>query len=175
MTLYLCFTKLKDFHFSQHTTLIIRSKPFPRPNTASVLSAKMTDDETQHVADLDAVLSTFQMFLDGIRDRDKDRMLSFVLPTGGATLSRPPNTLILTLTEVVERIPFDELAGTLEEVIYDPEVKIDHDIAMIWAPYKFYIDGEIHHVGTNIVSLLKREGVWKISCVADNSRQPSPK
>ena len=60
---------------------------------------------------------------------------------------------------VVERIPFDALQQ-LEEPIYHPLIRIDHDLAMLWARYDFFIDGALHHVGANIFSLLKRDDRW---------------
>jgi hypothetical protein len=119
-----------------------------------------------------AVLDTVQEFMDCISNGNKAAMLALVLPGGGATLSRPPKTLHMNLTAVVERIPFDGSIGQLEERVHDPQVMVDHDIAMVWASYEFFIQGTIHHVGTNIISLLKRDERWLISGVADTSREP---
>jgi hypothetical protein len=78
------------------------------------------------------------------------------------------------LGDLPERLP--EGTETLEERIYDPLVRVDGDIAMVWAPYDFFVDGKLHHWGTNIVSFLKREGSWRISGPADNGRSgPRPK
>jgi hypothetical protein len=122
--------------------------------------------------DATAALRTVQDFMDCIANSNKAAMLALILPDGGATLSRPPQTLQMNLTEVVERIPFDGSMGQLEERIYNPQVMVDHDIAMVWAPYEFLINGTIYHIGTNIISLLKRDEKWLISAVANTSRKP---
>lgn len=121
-------------------------------------------------ADAQAALAVFEQFLDCIRTGDRETMLSLVLPAGSAALSRRPETLFISLVDVVERIPIDGSLGAMEELVHDVEVRVDDDIAMIWAPYTFLMDGKLHHEGTNIVSLLKRDGVWKMSGVADTSR-----
>jgi len=59
----------------------------------------------------------------------------------------------------------------LAEVIHDPLVRIDDDIAIIWAPYVFTIDGKVDHCGTDIVNLIRLNNRWLISGIADNSRK----
>ena len=58
----------------------------------------------------------------------------------------------------------------LEERFYNPLVRVDDDIAMVWAHYDFLTDGEVHHWGTNILSFLKQDGQWRAFSVADNGR-----
>jgi len=123
------------------------------------------------IKETEAVLKTVQDFLDGIENRDKEAMLRLVLPDGGATLLRDGQPLHMSMRGVVERIPFDPDQVKVES-IHDPVVLIDGDIAMAWTPYEFHIDGQLHHVGTNIISLLRRDGRWLISGVADNWRLP---
>jgi hypothetical protein len=119
----------------------------------------------------EAVLKTVTDFMDGIKNRDKEAMLRLILPDGGATLLRDGQTLHMSMRGLVERIPFDTGKVRVES-IHDPVVLIDGDIAMAWTPYEFHVDGQLHHVGTNIISLLRRNGHWLISGVADHSRPP---
>lgn len=72
----------------------------------------------------------------------------------------------------MERIPFSDPQEFEERIVGDVVVRVDDDVAVVWAPYEFHIDGAVDHVGSNIFSLLEREGVWKISGVADTSRKP---
>ena len=92
-----------------------------------------------------------------------------LLPGGVATLIRDGKVLQMDFEGVVARLPS---TGTtvLEEAVHDAVIHIDDNIAVIWAPYRFFFDGHLHHSGTNIVSLLKHEGRWLISGIADNSR-----
>ena len=117
-----------------------------------------------------AVLAPFQTLLDGIGKRDHEMMRSALLPGGMITLSRADKTTQLHFDAFVERIP---ATGTqkLEERIRDPLVKIDDNIAMIWAPYEFLIDGKVDHCGTDIAHLVKHDGKWLIAGIADNGRK----
>lgn len=56
----------------------------------------------------------------------------------------------------------------LKETMCFPEVRIDGDLAVLWAPYKLYVDGECDHYGTNAVSLIKKDGKWKIATIVYN-------
>ncbi|WP_322012388.1 hypothetical protein [Paraburkholderia sp. J12] len=115
-----------------------------------------------------AVLAPVQALLEGIRQRDHKLMLAQVMPEGGATIVREGRILHYSLRELFER-PFP--SGVVEEQIYDPSIRIDHDIALVWAPYKVFIDGKLHHWGTNVITLLQQsDGRWLVAGHVDNSR-----
>ena len=49
------------------------------------------------------------------------------------------------------------------ERIWDPQVLEHGGIAVIWAPYDFYVNGRFSHCGTDSVNLIKSEPGWRIS------------
>jgi hypothetical protein len=57
------------------------------------------------------------------------------------------------------------------EQIYDVEVKVDGDMAFVWAPYTFYLDGAVRHCGINAIDLLRDGAGWKVTQVADTRRR----
>ena len=48
------------------------------------------------------------------------------------------------------------------ERYWDPTLLVTDHIAVFWAPYDFYIDGEFSHCGTDAFDLVKVDGDWKI-------------
>jgi hypothetical protein len=127
------------------------------------MPSRLTEQEQNVLAPLEALL-------EGIRRRDHQAMLAQVMPDGGATIIRGGRVLHYTLRALVER-PFSD--GNLDEQIDDPVILIDDDIAVIWVPYKFFINGKLHHWGTNVVNLVRQpDGRWLIAGIADNSRTP---
>lgn len=60
--------------------------------------------------------------------------------------------------------------GSWDEQIYDLDVKVDGMMASIWAPYTFYLNGEISHCGINSIELLFDAGGWKITQISDTRR-----
>ena len=119
------------------------------------------------------ILATVQRLLDTVANRDKDGMRKILLPEGQAIQSRDHQISHVLLSDLPEKMA----GGTarLEERFYHPIVRVDDDIAMVWAHYDFLVNGDVHHWGTNILSFLKQDGRWRVSSVADNGRSgPRP-
>lgn len=112
------------------------------------------------MSDEQAALFTVKAFLACIVDRDKPLMHALALPDGGATLMRNGEALHMNLAALVDRIPFEGPAKMDERVVGDPVIRVDVNIAMAWVPYGFLIDGQLGHIGTNILSLANIDGKW---------------
>src|SRR3954470_6484321 len=57
-----------------------------------------------------------------------------------------------------------------EEVTFDI-VRIDEELAIVWAPYKFYWKGKFSHCGTDSFQLVRINGIWKIQYLIDTRRK----
>ncbi len=57
-----------------------------------------------------------------------------------------------------------------DERLSDTAVEIDGDIAMVWSPYTFRIDGKLHHCGYDHFDLVREGGSWKIQNLTWSSR-----
>lgn len=51
----------------------------------------------------------------------------------------------------------------VHERIWDPKVLATDQIAMVWAPYDFYVEGKFSHCGIDLFSLIMENGDWKIA------------
>ncbi|MEM8562149.1 MAG: nuclear transport factor 2 family protein [Pseudomonadota bacterium] len=49
------------------------------------------------------------------------------------------------------------------ERIWDPVILVDEQIAAVWAQYDFYVGGEFSHCGTDLFTLVRENGAWKIA------------
>lgn len=117
-----------------------------------------------------AILTTIQRIMDGVAQRNHAMVKGQLFPGGMATLIREGEPLQLNFDAFVERLPTIG-ATKLEERLYDPLVRIDDDIALVWSPYKYFIDDKLDHCGTDLFSLIRRDGRWLVSGIADNSRK----
>ena len=61
--------------------------------------------------------------------------------------------------------------NTLDEQIVFDVVKIDGDLAVVWAPYKFYFKGKFSHCGVDAFQLVRINNVWKIQYLIDTRRR----
>ena len=50
----------------------------------------------------------------------------------------------------------------LTERYWDEQVLISDHLAVFWAPYDFYINGEFSHCGIDVLNLIRIDGQWKI-------------
>ena len=63
--------------------------------------------------------------------------------------------------------------GAADEQIVFESIKIDGQLAMVWAPYKFYFEGKFSHCGVDSFQLVLVNGQWKIQYLIDTRRKQS--
>lgn len=111
------------------------------------------------------VMRPVTAMLAGLAARNAQAILAEVLPEGGATiaLERADGT------RAVRHLSWADFAAgikpgpeRLEERLRDVAIDIDGDIAMMWAPYDFLIDGKIDHCGVDHIDLVRQDARWKI-------------
>ncbi len=86
-----------------------------------------------------------------------------------AVVARPDGSRVIrrmSATEFASNL--SPAAPPLEEVMPDPIVAIDGDVAMVFGRYVFRIDGRLSHCGSNHFDLIRRDGVWKIAGITWN-------
>ena len=59
----------------------------------------------------------------------------------------------------------------LEERITSYEVMMDEGMAIVWAPYRFYINEQLSHCGVNAFTLILTDEGWKIHTIIDTRRK----
>jgi hypothetical protein len=80
---------------------------------------------------------------------------------------------------IIENDKVDEFArlisglkkGAADEQIVFETIKIDSPLAIVWAPYKFYFDGQFSHCGVDSFQLVCINGKWKIQYLIDTRRK----
>jgi hypothetical protein len=117
-----------------------------------------------------AALASFQGLLDGLGKRDKAAMMAQVLPGASGTFVRDGKPKQMTIEALADNIAKPG-SDTYEERIRDPLVRVDGDIAIVWARFQFLLNGKIDHCGTDIATLVLSEGRWLITSIEDNHRQ----
>jgi len=71
---------------------------------------------------------------------------------------------------------FAKAIGTPHNGVYDErivfgDVKVDGDLASVWAPYKFYLGDKFSHCGVDVFQLMKTADGWKIIYIVDTRRK----
>ncbi len=113
-----------------------------------------------------AVLAPIYAMFDGMSKRDAAAIKAPTLPGATMVLMRDGKPAQMSFEAFAERVG---KPGTtkIQERIHDPLVRIDHDLAMVWAPFDFLVDNKVDHCGTDLFNLVRVEGKWMIASVAD--------
>lgn len=124
-------------------------------------------------ADTRDVMAPVNAFLAGIAASDPKAIAAVVRPDGGATyaVENPDGTRSITRRNWAEVAARFALGGDrFEERISDPAIESDGDIAMVWAPYVFRVNGKVQHCGVDHFDLIREGGTWKIANASWSSR-----
>ena len=120
-----------------------------------------------------AVMAPINAMFAGLAARDSAAILAQTRAEGGATVANEK----ADGSRSIRHETWPEFAGGIkpgaeryEERISDPAIEIDGDIAMVWAPFTFLIDGKVHHCGVNHFDLVREQGAWKVLNVTWSSR-----
>jgi Putative lumazine-binding len=117
-------------------------------------------------AEEQAVLAPIHAMFDGMSKRDAAAIKAPTLPGGTMVLMRDGKPAQMTFEAFAERVGKPGKAR-IEERIHHPLVRIDNDLAVVWARFDFLVDGKVDHCGTDLFNLVHVDGRWMIASVAD--------
>ena len=120
-----------------------------------------------------AVLAPVQALFDGMAHRDADAIKATFLPNITLVLVHDGKINQMTGEEFAARVARPSPAK-IEERIHSPLIRIDNDLAVVWAPFEFFSDGKVDHCGTDLFNLVRTNGKWLIASVADTGRKDCP-
>ena len=115
-----------------------------------------------------AVMAPVNALLAAVSAKDGAAILTQVHPAGSATSVADGKVNRMSWPEMAEH--FKPGAPKFEETISDPAIDVDGDIAMVWAPYVFRLDGKVHHCGVDHFDLVRNQGRWKVLNITWSSR-----
>ncbi len=134
-----------------------------------------TSTTANHVSDEIAVKATITQLFAGMRQADSVMAKNAFLPT-----ARLQTVMKNKQGETIVRE--DPLPGffhqigiqkpqQLDERLTSMDVRIDGDLATVWAPYTFFYKGQQSHCGTNAFTLVRVASGWKIQTIIDTRRR----
>ena len=117
-----------------------------------------------------AVLAPINAMFAAMAKHDPGALKQLVLPGGSMVLMRDGKPHQLTFDAFADMVAKPSKEPT-EERIHDPLIRIDNDLAMVWAPFDFLVGGKVDHCGTDLFNLVRTDGKWLIASVADTGRK----
>jgi hypothetical protein len=116
------------------------------------------------------ILAPITAMFDGMAKRDVVAIKKPLLPGGAMVLMRDGKPTQMTFEAFADGVGKPGKTQ-IEERIHDPLVRIDNDLAVVWAPFEFLVDGKVDHCGTDLFNLVRTDGKWLIASVADTGRK----
>jgi ketosteroid isomerase-like protein len=113
-----------------------------------------------------AVLAAMDRYLAAISASDLEMMAAMqtpdgvnyralALPSGGMEILGRPNSYWVD--------PARKDGRTKRERYWAPTVLVRGSIAMVWAPYEFWIDGETSHCGVDVFNFIRVDDAWHVA------------
>lgn len=59
----------------------------------------------------------------------------------------------------------------IEEKLLDYKIEVDGNLAHVWTPYEFYVNGTLSHKGVNSFTLFRESTAWQIIHLIDTRRR----
>ncbi|MFM5923966.1 MAG: hypothetical protein ACKOPG_07260 [Novosphingobium sp.] len=113
-----------------------------------------------------AVLAAVDRFLDAINTDDPVKLAASQLPQGMTFRLgyEPDGTMKLRARSNAEWVAISGSGKQrFHERYWAPKVMIHRDMAVVWAPYSFDIDGKRSHCGIDVFDVIRIDGQWKIA------------
>jgi hypothetical protein len=119
-------------------------------------------------------LATVRRLFDAMRARDTLALRAVFHPAArlmgpASDSSGTPIVRVASVDDFVRAI--GSARRYLDERIYDPETRVDGDLATVWAPYDFYADSTLSHCGVDAFQLARLGSAWRIIQVADTRQR----
>jgi Putative lumazine-binding len=126
-------------------------------------SGRAADQTTQ-------VMDPVQRFFDALGKQDKNGLLAVVAPNIEITSMHQNELHRLSVEKLADAIAAHK-GGPIAEHIHNPRVHVDQNLAVVWAPYTFTINGRVDHCGTDVITLGMLQDHWVIIGLSDNERK----
>lgn len=150
MTRKLCLIAIGALFFAHASAA--RSAP-PAP------TGKQLDEKT-------SVLAAMDRYMTAISAKDIQAMAAMQTPEGMTYRARATeggNMEVVARPNAYWVDPSKIDVHTHRERYWSPTVLIRGGIAVVWAPYEFWIDGKTSHCGVDVFDFVKINGVWRVA------------
>ncbi len=149
--------------------LLLASLAMGLNNPPELTTANVVADQSE---DVEAVLAPINDLFAAFETGDAAAMLEVVYPDGRVTASGTLPTGGPTLrqrswTQFAERV---KTGAPFQETIFDPGIKVDGDIALVWAPFVVRVAGKVSNCGVDHFDLVRENGVWKVMNLTFSTR-----
>jgi hypothetical protein len=141
--------------------------------TAFVVGVLVAAPSTLRAQDETGALAAVRQIFDGMRRADPEMVRAvFAADARFAMVDAEESPATVSVQSVQGWLDaMGESEGAWDEQIYDVQVAVDGNMASVWAPYTFYLDGAISHCGVDSIEMLHDGAGWRVTQISDTRRQ----
>ena len=123
-----------------------------------------------------AIKKTIETFFDGLHKGDSTLVSSTLHATISIQTTFTNKNGIKTLVTDTKKKLLTGIANKKPEHIYlekllSWDINLDGNLASVWTPYEFYLNGKFSHCGANSFQLFNNNGKWEIIYLVDMRRK----
>ena len=142
-----------------------------------ILTASIKAQDKKQEVEIKKVIETF---FDGLHKGDSTLMSSVLykdIKIQTTATDRAGKKVLKTeskqqlLTAIANKKP----ENVYLEKLLSNTIKIDGNLASVWTPYEFYVNGNFSHCGANSFQLFDNNGKWQITYLVDMRRRQNCK
>lgn len=111
-------------------------------------------------------------FFEGFHERDSLKLLGVVTPDTqlyrtGNTREGVPFREAGLIQDFIRSVVSRPASPVWEERLGEPVVHQDQNLAVVWVPFRFYLDQKLRHCGYNLFTLFWNGNQWVITQLSD--------
>lgn len=128
----------------------------------------LASDAEDGGGDHGAVLRATDALFQAMQARDTAALRTLMHPRAQIVSVAATGTAVRSADEWIRGL--SRSTDELIERMWDPEVRIDGDLATLWAPYDFHLGERFSHCGMDAFQFVREGGAWKMIAVTFTRR-----
>ena len=127
-----------------------------------------------------AIKNTIETFFEGLHKGDSTLVSSTLNSTINIQTThtnKEGEKILITesKTKLLTGIANKKAEHIYLEKLLSWDIKVDGNLASVWTPYEFYLNGKFSHCGANSFQLFNNNGKWEIIYLVDMRRRSNCK
>jgi len=130
-----------------------------------VFAAINVQAKEAHTAAQREVLGAVNALFDAMAKHDVDASRKLILPGASFVVVKPDGAVAMEHdTDYLDSLAKHK--ESFRERIWSARVTVQGDIAQVWAPYDFHLDGKLSHCGIDSFSMVRIADGWQVAGVS---------
>ena len=111
------------------------------------------------------VIAAADTFFEALRSKDQEQLAAIMRPDGTIMIDdrifeERDNLLVVPNAAFLQGR--DDTDTKIDEKMRYESVHVDGNIAQVWGPYRYTVDGQTRHCGINSLTFIRDKGAWKL-------------